>query len=59
VDAEPVLKQQLNPGQILIFDDRIFTHWTTPLAPPPKGKAQRDTLVCTIDHRSTYLEQSR
>lgn len=55
-DAEPVLKQQLNPGQILIFEDRLFTHWTTPLVPPPKGKAQRDTLVCTIDYRSTYLE---
>jgi hypothetical protein len=58
-DTEPVLKQQLNPGQMLIFDDRLFLHWTTPLVPPPSGRAKRDTLVCTIDYRSTYLGQAR
>lgn len=54
--GEPVLTQQLNPGDILIFDDEAFLHDTTPLISPPGGSARRDMLVCTVDYRSTYLE---
>jgi hypothetical protein len=53
--AEPVLKHQLKPGEILIFDDERFIHDATPLESLPDGTAQRDVLVCTVDYRSTYL----
>jgi hypothetical protein len=56
VVSEPVLTQQLNPGDIFIFDDKAFLHDTTPLISPPGGSARRDVLVCTVDYRSTYLE---
>lgn len=53
----PVLEQQLNPGQILIFEDKRFLHGATPLEPPPgEVTARRDALVCTVDYRTTYLE---
>jgi hypothetical protein len=54
--AEPVLRQQLNPGDIIIFDDKRFQHGATPLIPPVGGRAQRDALICTIDDPATYLE---
>lgn len=54
--ADPVLRQQLNPGDILIFRDERFKHGATPLANPPGGQAQRDVLVCTVDYPGTYLE---
>ncbi len=54
--AEPVLTQQLNSGDIFIFEDKTYKHGTTPLVSPPGGSARRDALVCTIDKRSTYLE---
>jgi hypothetical protein len=54
--AGPVVKHQLSPGEILIFEDRLFKHGATPLVPPAGGKAQRDVLVCTVDYRTTYLE---
>jgi hypothetical protein len=54
--AEPVLWQQLNPGQILIFDDERFFHGATPLiAPPGEDTALRDVVVCTVDYKETYL----
>ena len=56
--AEPVLRRQLNPGEIFIFEDKLFKHGATPLEPPPGGKAQRDALVCTVDYRSTYLGEA-
>lgn len=52
---EPVLRQQLNPGDLIIFDDKAFKHGATPLVSPPGGTASRDALVCTVDYRSTYL----
>jgi hypothetical protein len=55
---EPVLRQQLNPGDIIIFDDKTFLHGATPLVSPPGGTARRDALVCTVDYRSTYLDPS-
>lgn len=54
--AEPILWQQLNPGDILIFEDKRFKHGATPLVNPVGGQAQRDVLVCTVDYPGTYLE---
>ena len=54
--AEPVFRQQLNPGDILMFEDKRFKHGATPLENPPGGQARRDVLVCTVDYESTYLE---
>jgi hypothetical protein len=54
-DSRPVLIRQLNPGEILVFDDTLFTHGATPLRNPPGGTAMRDALVCTVDYRNTYL----
>jgi 2OG-Fe dioxygenase len=53
--AEPVLCHQLDPGQILIFDDERFYHGATPLIVPPGEAARRDVVVCTLDYRETYL----
>jgi hypothetical protein len=55
VIGEPVLKQQLNPGDIFIFEDKRYKHGATPLVPPPGGTAQRDVLVCTWDYYESYL----
>ncbi len=52
----PVLRHQLDPGQILIFEDKRFKHGATPLQSTPDGNARRDVLVCTVDYRSSYLE---
>jgi hypothetical protein len=54
--AGPVVKHQLSPGEILIFEDRLFKHGATPLVPSPSGEAHRDVLVCTVDYRTTYLD---
>jgi hypothetical protein len=51
----PVLRRQLNPGELIIFEDSQFKHGATPLEPPPGGTAMRDVVVCTIDYRDTYL----
>ena len=55
--GEQVLWQQLNPGDLMIFEDRRFKHGATPLIPPPGGRAKRDVLVCTVDFPATYLER--
>jgi hypothetical protein len=55
--AKPIFQQQLNPGQILIFEDDLFKHGASPLE-SLQGSARRDALVCTIDYRSTYLERN-
>ena len=55
---EPVLDHyQLNPGELLVFEDRLFTHGATPLEPPPDGQAMRDMMVITVDHATTYLKR--
>lgn len=54
--AEPVLRKQLNPGDIIIFEDKRFKHGATPLINPADGQAQRDALVCTVDYPTTYLK---
>ncbi len=55
--GEQVLRKQLNPGDIMIFEDRRFKHGATPLTPPPGRQARRDVLVCTVDFPATYLER--
>ena len=54
--GEQVLRKQLNPGDLMIFEDRRFKHGATPLIPPPGGRAKRDVLVCTVDFPTTYLQ---
>jgi 2OG-Fe dioxygenase len=56
-DAEPLMWEQLNPGELMVFEDARFKHGATPLVPPKTGEAKRDVLVCTIDYPSTYLER--
>lgn len=53
--GDPVLRRQLNPGDIMIFDDARFMHGATPLEALPDGTSMRDVLVCTLDYRGTYL----
>ena len=55
IKASPVLHQQLDPGDIIIFDDKAFKHGATPLTNPAGRTAQRDALVCTVDYHDTYL----
>jgi hypothetical protein len=57
-DAKPVLRHQLNPGEIIIFDDERFRHGATPLKAPSGGTTRRDALVCTVDYRETYLART-
>ena len=55
---EPALDHyQLNPGELLIFEDRLFMHGATRLIPPPQGQAMRDLIVFTIDYETTYLRR--
>jgi hypothetical protein len=54
--SQPVLRRQLNPGDIIIFEDKRFKHGATPLVKTDGGQARRDALVCTVDYTSTYLE---
>lgn len=53
--ADPILMRQLNPGEIIIFEDKRFKHGATPLQAPPGRSAMRDAVVCTVDYRETYL----
>jgi 2-oxoglutarate-Fe(II)-dependent dioxygenase family protein len=55
-EEEPAaLRHQLDPGQVIIFDDELFRHGATPLVAPPGETARRDAVICTIDYRETYL----
>jgi hypothetical protein len=53
--AEPVLRHQLNPGEVIIFNDKRFKHGATPLEAATDGTARRDVLVCTVDYWESYL----
>jgi 2OG-Fe dioxygenase len=55
VTGPAVLERQLNPGDIIIFEDKRFKHDASPLINPPGGTAMRDALVCTVDNKTTYL----
>jgi 2OG-Fe dioxygenase len=54
--ADPILRHQLNPGEVIIFEDKRFKHGATPLEAPPGETARRDAVVCTIDRPGTYLD---
>jgi 2OG-Fe dioxygenase len=57
---EPALDyHQLNPGEILFFEDKLFTHGATPLEPPAHGTALRDMIVITVDYPGTYLRRDQ
>jgi hypothetical protein len=56
INGQPVLRQQLNPGDIIMFEDARFKHGATPLINPDGGTARRDALICTVDYRGTYLQ---
>jgi hypothetical protein len=43
-----VFRQTLQPGDILILDDRRLLHDVSPLIPTKDGKAHRDVIVCGI-----------
>ena len=55
--GEQVLRKQLNPGDLMIFQDNRFKHGATQLIPPSGGRAKRDVLVCTVDLPTTYLQR--
>jgi hypothetical protein len=55
----PVLKHQLNPGDLIIFEDKAFLHGATPLIAPESGGSMRDALVCTVDNRTTDLDRGK
>jgi hypothetical protein len=55
--GERVLLKQLNPGDLMIFEDSRFKHGATKLIPPLGGRAKRDVLVCTVDRPTTYLHR--
>ncbi len=52
-----VLDYQLNPGQLLLFEDARFQHGATALEPPPGSQAMRDVIVFTVDYPETYLQR--
>jgi hypothetical protein len=56
--GELVLRKQLNPGDLMIFEDGRFKHGATPLVPWPGGRAKRDVLICTVDFPATYLQRN-
>ena len=56
IKGQPALRQQLNPGGIIIFEDALFKHGATPLVSPGGRTTKRDALICTVDYRGTYLE---
>lgn len=48
-----VLKQVLTPGELVIFNDELFLHGTTPLK-PVNGQAQRDAVNFAIHFSGLY-----
>jgi hypothetical protein len=55
--GERILLRQLNPGDLMIFEDSRFKHGATQLIPPSGGQAKREVLVCTVDRPTTYLQR--
>jgi hypothetical protein len=55
VTGAPVFKHQLNPGDLIIFEDGKFKHDASPLIALADGSRQRDAVVCTVDYQNTYL----
>ncbi|NEP08819.1 MAG: hypothetical protein F6K14_00875 [Symploca sp. SIO2C1] len=44
---KPVFKKILNPGELLLVNDRDYLHFTTPVKPLAEGKGTRDVFVLT------------
>jgi hypothetical protein len=59
VTAPAVFERQLDPGDIIIFADKLFKHDASPLINSPDRTARRDALVCTVDNGNTYLDVGR
>jgi hypothetical protein len=57
-NGQPALRQQLNPGDIIIFEDARFKHGATALINSDGEATRRDALICTVDYRGTYLEMA-
>jgi hypothetical protein len=53
--AAPDFERQLQPGELIVFDDARYMHYATPLEPDVDGHAMRDAIVCTVDYETTYL----
>ncbi len=43
----PVFNKVLNPGELLLVNDREFFHFTTPIKPLSDGEGTRDVFVLT------------
>jgi hypothetical protein len=55
--ATAKFQHQLEPGELIVFDDGRYLHDASPLEPPADGApAMRDALVCTVDYDTTYLK---
>jgi len=46
-DRKPVLEKVLNPGELLVFDDRQFLHFTSPIQANVDEGGTRDVFVFT------------
>ena len=46
-DGSPVLEKILNPGELLVFSDRQFWHYTSPVTAKSGGTGVRDVFVLT------------
>lgn len=44
---KPVFKKILNPGELLLVNDREFFHFTTPIKPTSDAQGVRDVFVLT------------
>lgn len=44
---KPVFHKILNPGELLLVNDRDFFHYTTPIKPLEQGTGSRDVFVLT------------
>ena len=44
---KPVFKKVLNPGELLLLNDRDYLHFTTPVKPIADGQGKRDVFVLT------------
>jgi hypothetical protein len=46
-DGSPVFQKILNPGEFLVFDDRQFFHFTSPIYVTNHEQGTRDVFVMT------------
>lgn len=57
--ATTIFEQQLQAGELLVFDDERFFHNASPLESDADGQAMRDAIICTVDYETTYLSSAR